>query len=253
MARILCIDPSIHRAALLALPCALSFFLLAGCDTASSPQRYSEPGLNSPRQGNGELGTNRSKPGATSTGQSGRTEKRSVELADAAGYIIQPGDLLLISVSGEPDFNQQVRVDWNGQINLPYLTGRGRSEIRASGLNASELAERITQFAQHSNVLNNPRIQVLITEYANQMFVVLGQVNQPGRYAFPRGVPPRMDLEDAIGTGGGYTRLARESLILVKRGTQVYKVDLRRMTTRSGEPRFIVLPGDVITVTERLF
>lgn len=191
--------------------------------------------------------------GAAPAGESGRADKGAGENADAAGYIIQPGDLLLISVSGEPDFNQQVRVDWNGRINLPYLTGRGRSEIKAVGLNASELSERITEFAQHSNVLKNPRIQVLVTDFANQMFVVLGQVNQPGRYAFPRGVPPRMDLEDAIGTGGGFTRLARESLILVKRGTKVYKVDVRRMTTRSGEPRFIVLPGDVITVTERLF
>ena len=141
---------------------------------------------------------------AAPAGESGRAEKGAGEHADAAGYIIQPGDLLLISVSGEPDFNQQVRVDWNGRINLPYLTGRGRSEIKAVGLNASELAERITEFAQHSNVLKNPRIQVLVTDFANQMFVVLGQVNQPGRYAFPRGVPPRMDLEDAIGTGGGF-------------------------------------------------
>lgn len=168
-------------------------------------------------------------------------------------YSIQPGDLLSISISGEPDFTQQVRVDWNGRINLPFFTGRGRSDIQAAGMSLSDLAERIAEFARHNSTLVNPRVQVLVTEYSAQMFVVLGQVNQPGRYAFPHGVPPRMDIEEALGTAGGYTRLARQSLILVKRGSQVYKVDLRRLTMHPGQPRFLVLPGDVITVTERLF
>jgi protein involved in polysaccharide export with SLBB domain len=215
---------TIQRLAMLALPCCICILLLAGCDTVSSPQPASAA-----------------------------TEERAGGRSGADGYTIQPGDLLLISVSGEPDFNQQVRVDWNGRINLPYLTGRGRSEIQAAGLSSSGLAERISDFARHGSVLLNPRVQVLVTEYSNQMFVVLGQVNQPGRYAFPRGVPPRMDLEDAIGTAGGYTRLARQSLILVKRDPNIYKVDLRKLTMHPGEPRFIVLPGDVITVTERLF
>ena len=211
--------------------CSLAGLFLEGCDTASLPRPYSQTGDRKADAG----------------------KMKTVEREGSGGYKIQPGDLLLISFSGEPDFNQQVRVDWNGRINLPYFGGGNRSEIRAFGLNSSELAERITEYAKRNGDLLNPRAQVLVTEYSNQMFVVLGQVAQPGRYAFPRGVPPRMDLEDAIGTAGGYTRLARQSLILVKRGAQVYKVDLRKMTTRSGEPRFTVLPGDVITVTERLF
>jgi protein involved in polysaccharide export with SLBB domain len=214
---------TIPRLAVLALPCSICFLLLAGCDTVSSPQP----------------------PPAAYESADGRS--------GAQVYAIQPGDLLLVSISGEPDLNQQVRVDWNGRINLPYITGRGRSEIQAAGLSSSSLAERITEFAQHNSVLLHPRVQVLVTEYSNQMFVVLGQVNQPGRYAFPHGLPLRMSLEDAIGTGGGYTRLARQSLILVKRGPNVYKVNLRKLTSRPGEPPFIVLPGDVITVTERLF
>lgn len=215
---------TIPRLSVLALPCSIYFLLFAGCDTVSPP------------------------PPALAAAQE-KADARS----GVAGYAIQPGDLLLISISGEPDFNQQVRVDWNGRINLPYITGRGRSEIQAAGLSSSGLAERITEFAQHNSVLLHPRVQVLVTEYSNQMFVVLGQVNQPGRYAFPHGLPLRMNLEDAIGTSGGYTRLARQSLILVKRGPDIYKVNLRKLTMHPGEPPFIVLPGDVITVTERLF
>lgn len=180
------------------------------------------------------------------TGDAGRPR-------ETAGYRIQAGDLLVITFSGEPDYNQQVRVDWDGRINLPYLAGSGRSEIPATGLTASELAERIGEYARGQEILLRARAQVVVAEYANQTFVVLGQVTLPGRYAFPRGVPPRLNLEDAIALGGGYTRLARQSLILVKHNDQITKVDLRRLSTKSGQPPCVIQPGDVITVPERIF
>ena len=168
-------------------------------------------------------------------------------------YKLQPGDLLTLTFAGEPDYNQQVRVDWDGRISLAYLAHGGHSEMQAAGLTVSALASRITVYAKENEVLVNPKVQVLVAEYSGQAFVLLGQVNQPGRYAFPRGQQPRLELLDAIALGGGYTRLARQSEVLVKRGAKVYKVDLRKLATESGTPGFTVLPGDVITVSERLF
>ena len=168
-------------------------------------------------------------------------------------YRIEPGDLLTITFAGEPDYNQQVRVDWDGRISLSYLGHGARPEMQAAGLDVSALAGRIGAYAKENQVLVNPKVQVLVAEYAGQMFVLLGQVNQPGRFAFPRGQQPRLDLLEAIALGGGYTRLARQSEVLVRRGTKVYKVDVRKLATESGTPRFMVLPGDVITVTERMF
>lgn len=169
-------------------------------------------------------------------------------------YSIRSGDLLTITFAGEPDYNQQVRVDWNGRIALPWLAAAGGpTTIDADGMSPAELAAKISKFASDNAVLVNPRAQVFISEYTTQSFVVLGQVNTPGRYMFPRGVPPRLDLEEAIAFGGGYTRLARQSHILVKRGKRVHTVDLRSMTTQPDAERFVVQPGDVITVTERIF
>lgn len=170
-----------------------------------------------------------------------------------AQYKLQPGDLLMLTFAGEPDYNQQVRVDLDGRISLAYLAHGGRSEMQAAGLTVSALASRITAYAKENEVLVNPKVQVLVAEYSGQTFVLLGQVTQPGRYAFPRGQQPRLELLDAIALGGGYTRLARQSETLVKRGAKVYKVDLRKLATESGTPGFVVIPGDVITVTERLF
>ena len=168
-------------------------------------------------------------------------------------YKIQPGDLLVITFAGEPDFNHQVRVDLNGRISLPYVTQGNTTDFPAAGLSVSALAARITTYATENKVLVNPRVQVLVVEFATQSFVVLGQVTLPGRYTFPRGQPPRLELEEAVALAGGYTRLARQSVVLVKRGPEVHKVDLRRLATRPGEPHFSIVPDDVITVTERIF
>ena len=168
-------------------------------------------------------------------------------------YRIEPGDLLMITFIGEADYNQQVRVDWDGRISMSYLGHGARSEMQAAGLDVSALASRIAAYAREKEILVNPKVQVLVAEYAGQTFVLLGQVTQPGRYAFPRGQQPRLDLLEAIALGGGYTRLARQSEVLIRRGAKVYKVDLRKLATESGTPRFMVMPGDVITVAERIF
>ena len=168
-------------------------------------------------------------------------------------YRIEPGDLLMITFTGEPDYNQQVRVDWDGRISLSYLGHGVRSGMQAAGLDVSTLASRLAAYAKENQILVNPKVQVLVVDYAGQTFVLLGQVNQPGRYAFPRGQQPRLDLLEAVALGGGYTRLARQSEVLVRRGEKVYRVDLRKLATESGVPRFMVMPGDVITVTERMF
>lgn len=170
-----------------------------------------------------------------------------------AQYKLQPGDLLTITFAGEADYNQQVRVDWDGRISLAYLTHGARSDLQAAGMTVSGLARSITDYAKANEVLVNPKVQVLVAEYSGETFVLLGQVAQPGRFPFPRGQKPRLDLLEAIALGGGYTRLARQSEVLVRRGTKVWKVDLRKLATESGTPRFMVIPGDVITVTERLF
>jgi polysaccharide export outer membrane protein len=167
-------------------------------------------------------------------------------------YLIQPQDLLYITFAGEPDYNQQVRVDWRGKIDVPAIAGEGSAEVTAAGLTPMELADRITEFGKKNKILVTQRAQVFVQDYSGKFFTVLGQVNKPGRYPFDRGQPQQMDLGEAIAIGGGYTRLARQSRVLVKRGAQVYCVDLRRLNS-TGQETFAVRPGDIITVSERIF
>lgn len=173
--------------------------------------------------------------------------------ASASHYSIQPGDLLSITFAGEPDLAQQVRVDWNGMVNVPTLSAEGNAEIRAAGSSPSALAARLSSYAVDNRILVKARAQVQVIEYVSLAYSVLGQVAQPGRYNFPRGVQPRLTLEEAVALAGGYTRLARQSRVLLKRGSQVYVVDLQKHATQPGQQPVIIIPGDVITVSERMF
>lgn len=173
--------------------------------------------------------------------------------ATAVSGAIRPGDVLTISFAGEADLTQQTRVDWNGMISLPILAAEGGAEIKAAGLSPAALASRISALAKQNKMLVDARAQVLVTEFAGQAYAVLGQVTQPGRYTFQRGLPPRLPIEEAIALAGGYTRLARQSQVLVKRGSNVYVVDLEKLASQPGHPPAIIIPGDVITVNERRF
>ncbi len=173
--------------------------------------------------------------------------------ATAGSGAIRPGDVLTISFAGEPDLTQQTRVDWNGMIHVPTLAADGGAEIRAAGSSPSALASRISALAKENQMLVDARAQVLITEFAGQAYSVLGQVTQPGRYTFPRGLPPRLSIEEAIALAGGCTRLARQSQVLVKRGSAVYLVNLEALASQPGQAPAIIIPGDVITVSERRF
>lgn len=168
-------------------------------------------------------------------------------------YTIRPGDLLNISFAGEPTLNQQVRVDWNGMVSVPILAADGKAEVKAAGTSPSGLAVRISEMARANQMLVNARAQVLVMEYAGQAYAVLGQVTQPGRYTFPKGVPAQLPIEEAVALAGGCTRLARQSRVLVKRGSAVYEVNLEKLASQPDQPKVIIIPGDIITVPERRF
>lgn len=173
--------------------------------------------------------------------------------SEGTRYGLRAGDLLTVSFSGEPDLIQQVRVDWNGMVNVPPVAADGRAEFKAAGLSPSELAARINATAKENRMLVNAKAQVLVSEYSNQAFSVLGQVAQPGRYSFPRGLPPRLNIEEAVALAGGCTRLARQSHVLLKRDQNVYVIDLEDLASKPGHPPVIIVPGDIITVGERRF
>ncbi|MBV8101142.1 MAG: polysaccharide export protein [Verrucomicrobia bacterium] len=164
-------------------------------------------------------------------------------------YILSPNDIVLVKVFEEPDLDSQHRISQDGTINFPLIGVvpiSGRTVTQA----ASTIRERLLK-----GYLRNPQVRVNVIQYANRRITVLGQVQKPGSYILPS--EERVDLLQAIAMAGGFTRLADEGKVLVRRNINgaetIIKVNAHAETKNSSSQLFEVQPDDKITVGERIF
>jgi polysaccharide export outer membrane protein len=126
--------------------------------------------------------------------------------------------------------------------------------VRLGGLTLPQATARLTELYGR-DYLVNPRVNVSLVSFAKARFTVLGQVNRPGSYEMPEGAAGRLDILEAIGMAGGYTRIASPERISVRRrgaqGDQVLRVNAKKIAR--GDPGFRIQPGDTITVGESFF
>jgi protein involved in polysaccharide export with SLBB domain len=170
-------------------------------------------------------------------------------LAAGSGTVLGADDLIEVKVFGEDDLTTSTRISADGTISFPLL-----GVVRLAGKTASQGAQVLRDRLQE-RFLVNPQVSLVVVENARRLFTVLGQVARPGTYRFPGREP--LNLVQAIGVAGGYTRLADPSRITLRRvagGKEtILRLDAKRMA-RDGEMQIpAVRPGDIITVNERLF
>lgn len=109
------------------------------------------------------------------------------------GYILDTGDVLRISVFGEPTFPLESNIDDRGAINLPLL-----GEVKARGLTPAGLAKHIAKSFQEQKLLIEPFVQVDVRQY--RPFFISGAVARPGSYPFEPGISVR----HALAIAGGF-------------------------------------------------
>jgi polysaccharide export outer membrane protein len=204
---------------------------------------------------------------AAAQGFAGELPERRVSLARDA--VLEAGDLVEIRVFQEPDFDTRARISAEGGVEVPFV-----GAVVVSGMTCHQAARRL-ESELGMGFLNQPRVSVLIREKARMFFTILGQVQRPGTYRFPEGMIQEgrggLDLMQALGMAGGFTRLAAPSRVTIRRAAKsgkgrnadrtsketdevgVRRVDARLWIERAGAPPLWIYPGDVITVAERIF
>jgi polysaccharide export outer membrane protein len=157
---------------------------------------------------------------------------------DPGKYQIGPEDLLFIRVWREPDFTLPVAVRPDGKITMPLIgevTAAGRSPLQLT----AALKESLTQY------LNNPDVNVFVTEVRSKKFYIDGEMNRPG--SFPL-VTPTSVLE-ALSRGGGFREFANTKKIRVLRGGLVRRFNYKDVTKgKHLEQNIAVENGDHIIV-----
>jgi len=164
-------------------------------------------------------------------------------------YILSPNDIILVKVFEDPDLDSQHRISQDGTINFP-LVGVVQVSGRTVTQAASTIRDRLLK-----GYLRNPQVRVNVIQYASRRITVLGQVQKPGSYVLPN--EERVDLLQAIAMAGGFTRLADEGRVLVRRNVNgvdtILKINAHAETKNSSSQLFEVQPDDRITVRERIF
>ena len=159
-----------------------------------------------------------------------------------SGYIVQPGDILEISVWKEKDLQRDVVVLPDGSLSFP-LAG----EIQASGKTVEQLRKDLaTRLAKY---IPGAVVTVSAKQIQGNKIYVLGKVNRPGEYAASRYV----DVMQALSIAGGVTPFAAVNSIQVLRrvnGVQT-AIPFKYSKVESGsnlESNIILQSGDVVVV-----
>lgn len=176
-------------------------------------------------------------------------EGPSQPLSSAAGdYILSAGDTIELNIFREPDLTTRSIIARDGTVQLPLI-----GEVTIAGLTVREGRDLLRKLYD-ADYLVEPQVYLSVTQFALRKFTVMGQVARPGSFELQGG--ESLDLLQAIGMAGGFTRIADQGRILVKRKVEgkikTLKVNAKRMAG-DNSATFQILPGDVITVREAWF
>jgi polysaccharide export outer membrane protein len=161
---------------------------------------------------------------------------------DTRGYLVQPGDVLQISVWGEEGLDQEVLVRPDGGFSFP-LAG----DLSAVGKTVDDLRQEVTESL--ARYIPGSVVTVAVRQINGNKIYVLGQVNNPGEFV----MNPRIDVMQALSVAGGTTAFASTNDIFVLRredGRQValpFRLD-EVVRGRNLQQNILLESGDVVVV-----
>ena len=160
------------------------------------------------------------------------------------------GDEIQIRIEYGPQSDEIIMreyvLDESGEIALPYI-----DIVQANGKTLAGLRNEIKKKLA-DGYLKNPIVWINLKNSSSVQFSILGEVKTPNLYPFKSG----MSILDAISAAGGFTGMARKNAVTVIRRNN--GEDSKRFTVPVGRIQenkandFPILPGDVITVPQRL-
>jgi len=149
------------------------------------------------------------------------------------------GDVLRVTVFGQPDLSAEVGVNDKGFLTLPLIGG-----IDVNGLTTSEISAKVADGLRKGQYLKNPEVSVEVVQLRSQMVSVLGEVSRPGRYP----IPGHMSVLELLATAGGLTAQADQTVTLLRRKDN--KTGDKSPSNSESDVRIPILLGET-SATER--
>jgi polysaccharide export outer membrane protein len=167
----------------------------------------------------------------------------SFDCIAAPELLIGPGDMLKISVYGNPDLNIETRVSEAGKITFPLINA-----VTVEHLSVAAAENKIAGLLETGGFLRKPQINIVVTLLQSQQVSVLGQVSKPGRYP----LDGKRSVTDMLALAGGASVDGGDVVTLIRGGDAGGKkevIDLAAMM-RSGDmtKNVELVAGDILYV-----
>ena len=168
--------------------------------------------------------------------------KDAQETAPHDAYIVQPGDVLTISVWREKDLQGEVAVRPDGGINFP-LAG----DIIVAGNTIEQIQKDIA--AKLTRYVPDPVVTASVKQSQGNKIYVVGKVNKPGEFASNRTI----DVMQALSMAGGpnpYAAVNKIKIIRRVNGEQkIFYFKYSRVEKGEDlEQNIILRGGDIVVV-----
>jgi polysaccharide export outer membrane protein len=128
------------------------------------------------------------------------------QAAEENDYRLGAGDTLRIGVFQNPDLTTEVRVSESGVISYPLL-----GSVELGGLTVAAAEKKIADMLKEGKFVQQPQVNIVMTQIRGNQVSVLGQVNRPGRYPLETF---NTHLSDVLALAGGATNTGSDSAIL---------------------------------------
>jgi polysaccharide export outer membrane protein len=215
---------------------------LASCGTA--PSAIAESDTNAAKTSAPDTATTDVKDAATTPVSSVGTApmKDTQETVSRDTYIVQPGDLLTISVWKEKDLQGEMTVRPDGGINFP-LAG----DIVVAGKTIEQIQRDIA--AKLIKYVPDPVVTATVKLSLGNKIYVVGQVNKPGEFVSNRTI----DVMQALSMAGGPNPFASVNKIkILRRINGEQKTFLFKYSQvekgKNLEQNIILQGGDIVVV-----
>ena len=185
-------------------------------------------------------------PDSTASSNSSESLGEIPSVTVSSTYRLSPYDVIDCSVYGEEDLHTRAKLGADGSVLLPLI-----GNVDLDGKTVSE-ANQLIQKKYADGFVKDPHVLLSVIEYRKNTFSIIGQVNRPGIYEIPEGT--HMTVVDAILLAGGFTRIADQNGVRIKRfvhgKAKIFKVKAGAMADSSNVAPFEIEPSDVISVKE---
>jgi len=151
-------------------------------------------------------------------------------------YILSHQDKVKVAVLDEQTLSGKFTIDNKGMITMPLI-----GDVGIEGCTTTQ-AKQIIADRYADGYLLNPNISVEIDAY--KPIYVIGEVRTPGEFEYSLD----MNVLKAVALAGGFTYRAN------KKSIPILRKDSNGMTYQDTYPANAeIIPGDIITIKERLF